>query len=402
MTTRPQRRRRRRAADTGMSLAVVLLLLSLVSLSVVTLTSVAITNVRLAARGHNKMSALALAEAGVDDAANRLAADPAYAGTGGTVTLYADPPTNTKPLGTFTVQVTTPVASTPDLRLITSTGTTPSGAARTVKANFSGYEYNVGSDAMRSNGDIDINGDAAVKTVPVGQHNAHLRANKNIYLGNKTYDGGAYARGIVTGNPFGDKVSGAPTVPFPSAATIADWDAGWKAKARAGEIKTGDVSSSGGVTTAITGPCYISGNLIVGSNDTLTINGPGPVYVEGNVDLKGTLINKTNLIVKGMFEITALGEYSASGGTPPILIVLSSDPAAIKYRGGGATNQSVIYAMNGGIDVAGNSVCTGAMIAGGLGASIISRGTFDLNYPYSSLRNVSLGTPPTITGWIEM
>jgi hypothetical protein len=379
-----------------MGLVTVLFLVTLVLVSVMTMTSVVTTSLRMTAGSEGRANALTLAEAGIDDTVDRLKSNSNYTGTGGAVTLYADPGTNSRPLGTFSVQVTT-VASSAGLKMITSTGTAQGGATRVVNARWEGTEFNLGADAIRSNGDIDINGAVTVKTVPANLHTAHLRANQHIYLGNKTYDGGAFAHGTVSGTPYGAKVNNAPLMSFPSAATVAEWDTGWKASAQAG----GTIAPPG--SGIINGPRYINGDLSVGSHQTLVINGPGPVYVNGNVDLKGTLINNTQLIVKGKFDMGGQGEYdAASAPAVPMLISLSSAPDAIRYRGGAGSNQSIIYAANGGIDVAGNSECTGAMIAGGPGAEIVARGTFDLYYPYETIRDVTIGTPPSLTGWIEM
>jgi hypothetical protein len=93
------------------------------------LASASVLQTRLSAAGQNRLAALTLAEAGVDDAVDRLRQDVGFAGAADT--LYQDPPANVRPFGTFATVVSDAGANT---KKVVSTGTCPNGSTRQVVA----------------------------------------------------------------------------------------------------------------------------------------------------------------------------------------------------------------------------------------------------------------------------
>lgn len=402
---------RRTRKTTGLALGTVMLLISSVILIFLTLTNLSITSLRLTANGRDKAISLSLAEAGVDNAVDEIRLNNSYSGTGGAVTLTD---TSGVSAGTYNVQVT---AINENLLDVYATGITPNGKVRDVRARVALSGLTIGDGAMLSNGDINVNGSVLVQTEPLNQRNAHLRANRNITgVGSASVDGRVAAAGTVslgasvisTDTLYPAGQSGAARIAFPTEDTIATWKTQWIADAQAG----GTISGITGTAT-ITGPKYIDGDITMNGGDTLTITGSGPIYVNGNVKMSGnsTIFNTSNFIVSGTFTQvgTTLGDpvYLADPKTvhtPPALISLSTDlNTAIRLTGTSTNNQySVIYAVNGGIDVQGNVQVRGSLIAGGVGATITASGNYTHTYPQNAVTGIKFANAPAVTSWIEM
>lgn len=400
----PRRFVRRRAGRrrAGMALFAVLLMLSLVLLTLITLANVAVTGVRLASRGRAGALALSLAEAGVDDTIDRLKTSNSYAGTGGSsVTLSSVDGTDTQ--GAFAVSV---LAVNANLVDVVSVGTTSDGRRAEVRARVSLSGITFGDNAMLSNGDIDVKGNASVETLPANGGYAHIRANEDITVGGDV-DGQVMATGtasVKAGSSVRGTTSGVPVVPFPSQATIDGWKSDALAEAQAGGT-LGSVNSS----MTITGPRFINGDITLSSSDVVTLQGTGPIYVSGNVRLSGKakIINRTRLVVGGTFDQSGQSSYQTNpqlGQAAPVLMVFSPDAnQAIKLTGGSSSEQTgVVYAMNGGIHVSGNADFTGALIAGGVGAQIQATGNFTQHVPENLISATRFGNAPTVTAVAEM
>lgn len=401
-------RKRRGACEAGMALSTVLALSALVMMTFMILTNLAIGSIRLTINGRDKAISLSMAEAGIDDSVDQLRLNNSYAGTAGLLAVGE---------GTFDVNV---VTVNQNLRDVYSTGITSNGKRRNVRArvNLTGLAF--GDGAMISNGDIAINGSVLVQTVPSNQRNAHVRANGSVsVVGATSVDGRIAAAGTVS-MPYGSSSdslypygqSGAARIPFPTKAVIKQWKQQWIANAQAG----GTIGGINRTSATITGPKYINGDIILTSGDTVTINGTGPIYVNGSVTMRGSskLINSSHLIVAGTFEQVGATVtdpydpvYEADGSltsTPPALIALSSNiTQAVRLTGTATNNQfSVIYAVNGGIDVQGNVNVRGSLVAGGKGATITASGNYTHDYPKNAATSVRFANLPAVTSWIEM
>ncbi len=381
----------------GMALSTVLVLIALVSLTFLTLANLSTAAVRLTSEGRDRVISLSLAEAGIDDAVDRIRADNAYPGTSSPITLYEDA-SDTKPLGTFAVQVT-PVSGSQDLDVY-STGTTTNGKRCQVRARVKISDFTFDDGAMLSNGDISVSGVSTVETSPLYGGNAHVRANGNItFAGAAHVDGRVAAVGTVSLAPgsstdrlYPSGQPGAARVAFPARPDTDGWKARWIADAKQGATYGAITGTpSGGMT--ITGPAYVDGDIQMDSGHTLEITGSGPVYVNGNLLMQGgsTLRNRSTLIVRGRFEQSASSGspvYEADPSlapTPPALIALTSDPArAIRLTPSGTDNlYALIYAVNGGIEIAPQGIVAvrGALVAGGKGALITVSGNYRHVYP---------------------
>jgi hypothetical protein len=400
-----------------MALGTVLVLAALVTLTFLTLANLSTAAVRLTAAGRDKAISLSLAEAGIDDTVDQLRLNKAYKGTSSPATLYEDA-LNTRPLGTFTVKVL-PVPGRADLVDVYSVGRTTNNKERAVRARVSFPEFTFSDGAMLSNGNITINGPVGVGTLPLNGGNAHVCANGAITLaGAALVDGRVAAAGslnrqslITTDALFPAGQSGAAPIAFPTRAETDGWKTRWIADAQRGTAY-GAINGTPGAGMKIIGPAYIDGDIRLSGGHTLEISGSGPVYVNGSVVMTGaaTLKNASTLIVRGRFEQSASSGapvYEADPAlapTPPALIALASDPArAIRLTAGAANNPySLIYAANGGIEIAAQGLVRGSLVAGGTGAAITASG----NGLHAYVSNVTAArkftSPPRVVSWVEI
>lgn len=392
----------------------ILALCTLILLTAMTMTNLSITAMRLTQNGRDKAISLSLAEAGIDDGVDRLRLNNAYTGTGSAIELRDS---SNALLGSYS---TTTVGINPNLVDVYSTGTTVNEKPRQVRARVAISGLAIGDGAMISNGSITVDGSVDIRTDPIDRRNAHVRANGNV-----TFTGGAasvdgriaaagtvtMASGISTDTLFPTGQSGAARIPFPSRQTKNAWKSQWIAEAQAG----GSIPGFNGTRT-ITAPIFVNGNISLSAGETLTINGTGTVYVKGSITMRGSskLINTVKLVVEDKFDQRGLSAalidnpvYEADGTwsfIPPTLMALSEDfDDAISLTGNASNNQySMIYAVNGGIDVAGNVSVRGALIAGGRGATINAHGNYSQLYPDSAVTTSKIGNAPAVISWIEM
>ncbi|MES2463434.1 MAG: hypothetical protein V4671_22905, partial [Armatimonadota bacterium] len=358
----------------------VLLIALICFVGAIAMVSGSLMQVQSSARSQDRMTGLLLAEAGVDDAVTQASSDIAF--TGRTATVYEDPPTNSKKFGTFTTTIT---EISGDKRKITSIGTNTNGTTRQVVAIITAGEQALGGAAIMSKGSVDITGNADVNSVPTPNLGiSHVYANTDIKMkGSSTVDGILMAAGIVFGGSGskGTVENGTPVL-YPDTVTTNKWRLDWITEAKAGGTM-GAVNKN----DKITAPMFINGGINLGSKDKVELKGPGSIYVNGDIDLTAQteLLNGATLIVAGTFTQTGQSVYKVKTGTAtpstptPTMVVYGSGYGAtsdvIKLTGGSlADQQGIVYAVNGSIKVAGNSMFVGSLVAGGTGAQISVHG----------------------------
>ncbi len=355
-------------------------------------------------RSQDRMMGTVLAEAGIDDSISKLSSDPYY--TGGTGTLYEDPTTKLKPFGTFATTVTT---ISDQKRKITSTGTNPNGTTSTVVAIITIDTRALGNAAIMAKGSVALGGNMDINSVPTaGLGISHVYANGNIDMGgSSTVDGYLLAGGTVTGGvgSLGTEQF-VPPFPYPDTATTDKWKAEWLAAAQVGPT-TVNVNTS----TTITAPHYIKGNINLTSSDTVILQGPGIIYVDGNVRLtaQSVLQNGATLVVAGTFTQQGQSIYKMTTGMAqtPTMVVYGTgygpSTNVIDLTGGStADQQGVVYAVNGSIKVAGGSNFVGALVAGGTDARIFATGTYNHKFPENMSSLVKFPSSASVEGVTEL
>jgi hypothetical protein len=383
----------------------VLLIALLAFVAAMTMLGVSQAQMRSAARSQDRMMAAVLAESGIDDAIGQVSSDPTFAGRTGTI--YEDPTTKLKAFGTFQTTITT---LTGQKRKITSVGTNPNGSTSTVVAVITIDTRALGNAAIMSKGAVALGGTMDINSVPTPNLGiSHVYANGNITMGgNSKVDGYLMGGGTVTGGDgsLGTE-SNVPPFPYPTVAETDKWKADWITASKA----TNQWSTNINQSRTITAPHYISGNITLSSSDTVVLNGPGIIYVDGNVKLSGqsVLTNGATLVVNGTFTQTAQTIYKMTTGMAqtPTMVVYGSGygPTAdvIDLVGGStADQQGVVYAVNGSIKVAGGATFVGALVAGGTGASVKATGTYDHKFPENMSSLVKFPTAAAVEGVTEL
>lgn len=380
----------------------VLLIALFAFVGALTLLGISQTQVRASARSQDRMMGLVLAEAGIDDAVAQISSDPTFTGRSGTV--YENPPTNSKKFGTYETTVTV----VDDLkRKITATGTNPNGTTSQVVAIITIDTRALGNAALMANGPIDVSGTMYVNSVPTPNvHISHVYANGNIAMGGSSYvDGHLASAGTVVGTAYYPSESGVPPYPYPTKATTDQWRAEWKSAALAGGT-IGNISNS----TTITAPKYITGGINLSSDKVVVLNGPGIIYVDGNVKLTGQAVlnNGATLVVTGTFNQQGQTVYRMKTGvvpTPTMVVYGTGYPVTsdvIDIAGGAiGDQQGVVYAVNGSIKVAGGSTFVGALVAGAPGAHIGAIGGYMHLFPENMASSVAFPTAASVIGVTE-
>lgn len=371
-----------RAGSAGYVTTVVLLITLLLAVGAVAVLGMSLTQTQMARRSQEKNIALTLAESGLDDAVDQLRTTPTFTGT--TTSLYENPPTNTGTLKLGTVVTTvTDIAPSTYTQKVVSVGTTTGGTSQTLVAVVQAKPRSLGDAAQKSNTNITINGNPTLQTRPLNNHTADIQANGNISMGgSSSVDGTLYAAVSVSGTGYYPSVSGAPSQSFPSTAVTNAWKAAWLSQAQAG----GTVSAPSSDAT-ISAPRYINGSISLKSKDHVTFTGSGVIYVNGDISLTGQSIitSGVTLVVSGTFSQAGGSTYEITTGSSqtPTMVVYNTfnQGTAVSLHGNSsATQQGVVYAISGDIDVAGNSTFVGALVAGGTG-SIKSQGSFTQIFP---------------------
>lgn len=385
----------------GFATVAVLILISLAVTAVIIGTDMSLTQVRMAARSQNRQAALTLAEAGIEDAIEYLRYDRAF--TGGTGTLYTDPPDNLSRFGNYQTTVT---ALDPRTRKIVSVGTTPNGTTTSLIAIVDLPKKKLGDVPIRANRNVDINGAAVFSTLPGSLHIADIRSNGNIRLGSGSLvDGTLFAAGTVdgpsydAGRVFAPSIASAPLTPFPTDAEMLTLKSDLRTAAQTGthysRISTG---------TTITAPAYIAGDIDLSGDEVLTITGMGIVYVTGDIRLndRSVLKNGATLAVGGTVIQTDNSVYGImwSAASTPTLIAFNEPhriPGIALSGGSPMRKQGVVIAVQGGIRFTPDSVFVGALFAGGTDGDILGMGDLLHLFPQNMRSSLEVPDSPKIT-----
>ncbi len=361
-------------------------ILPIVFLSIVGFLGVAgfvTQQMQLSRMTRSRYAARQLAESGIDSATQQLIANQSF--TGETGTLDAS---NTLRFGSFT----TTIARVNNVKWkVTSVGTYRDGTKATVAAIVQISQRNPGSAAIIANGDVRITGNANIQTTPANQHKADVLCNGDARIdGSAVVDGTVGATGTVdaSGGSVWGTYSGMDPLSFPDAATMTSWKTGWKAQAMAGGTINGNVSNS----MTITGSRYINGNINLVSNRAVVLQGPGVVYVKGNVDLgsQSSLTNGCILVVEGTFTMNGQAIYridqTVTNPTPSLFIyggeTDDADDVTCSLLGG-ASNDSfgIVTLCYGSLKVGGNSNFTGSIMVNQGEVEVKVVGTYNHYYP---------------------
>ncbi len=366
-----------------------ILLLTLVFLGIFATVAVAYLNfVTASARSARydiaSSQALALAEAGVDEAIYQLDQDPDYGGE--TDTALGG--------GVFTVVISNANTST---KRITATGSVPSAATSAatqtitvladinsslvsfhygVQVGAGGVSMNNGSQIIGnlfSDGSISgsgtITGDATVASGTPSTSLSGITVNGTAWahtLSNCTVGKDAYYQAIsgctVDGTSYPGSADAQPAAMPISNAQISSWES----TASAGGVTAGPYTVSGSETL---GPQEIDGNLTVGNGATLSLS--GVVWVKGNITFsnnatltvspttgnegailiadvpgsqatEGTVMLSNNMIVSG----------NGSPGSYPMILSTNSGSSAITMSNN--SNSVILYASQGTVLVSNN------------------------------------------------
>lgn len=395
----------RRRLQAGSITLTIVVLLSGISVVTLALLSVTMTQVRITKAGNDRATGLTVAEAGVDASIDALTGD--YSTTTVNGTLYEDA-AKTRVFGTYSAAITD-INVTLGIKKAVSVGTNGNGSTRKVVALISQGTMNLGNAALMSNGAIDLGGGANIATLPAQMHVADVYGNGNVNMTGSGYtDGRLISAGTVNGTAYFPSVSAAPKIPFPDALKRQTMQTDWIAESKLTNniINANNLFSGSGNSRTITAPAYLNGNIHMTSDKTLTLTGTGVVYVNGNVKItaNSVLTNGVTLIVGGSWSQEGQAIYkvtTAADGSQlspaPTLAVCSGD---IGLQGGAANIQwGIVYAVNGGIRVNGNSVFTGALVAHG---SITANGTYNQYFPVGMASTVRIPSNPVVTQVIEM
>lgn len=380
-------------------------LFCLVAFAVVMASLASLTKTQLhnSRQGLMRAKALSLAEAGVEDAVQRMNTNVAYAGTGSNaITLYES---DNVPFGTFRTTVTPVDAWT---RKVVSEGVSVDNQAMNLTAIMAIKKEKLGSSsaAIRSNGIVHINGTADIVTVPAGKHSAHIMANGDITVGGSSLVDGtlsSYTNIFGIGTALNAKLN----IPlrFLTEEMATQMKGEWVDAARAGGVLNASITGS----TVITGSKYIRGNIKLTGLDTVILAGTGNsvVYVDGDVELSGgVLINGVTLIVKGTFTQAGSSVYKVVPGLPsPALFVYNEagEPVGVKLAGGGILDeQGIVYSLKGDVNLVGGSTITGAIYNADASAGVKATGNITLRYPLNLQSSIDEPGDTFVTHVLEL
>lgn len=430
--------RRRRAGNATIT---VLIFLGIAVTSVLVLSNVALSQMRLSRRVQGHVSALALAESGVDDAQNQIetasltyrgtGSDPNFSASAGWATLYEDfPASATKPAGQYRT-VVEDIPGQEYMRKITSTGRNPLGETATLVATVAIHTRKIGSAAIMANGNVDVSGTANVNTEPFGvKHISDVFANGNVSMGGSSYvDGRLEAHGTVVGTAYYPSVSGAPLIFFPNKAETDGWQADYvtRSKATGQTINPNNLSFKDGPVT-IYGNAHLTNTVSLQNSQTLIFR-PNPlkpspednvVYVDGDIRLTGQAVisNGVTLVVRGT--------VNQGGGTtyriimpalqiPPLptpsILVFGKDAAGVDASAttqtlslqgsSGSDSAGIVWAISGSIGIGGGATFRGALVASQKGAGVAVNGNYTHLYPDGLYSNEEIPTRTDVARVVE-
>lgn len=380
--------------------AMLLMILAIAFLGVLSIVSLAVNQVAQTRRTQGHISALAVAEAGVEYAIDQLGNNANWTGT--TLTLYEGAPDSTPVYGTANISV---VKDSPVKWRVTSVGRGKEGFPWTMVTSLEKQSRPLGTAAIMSDGPVIVGGSAYVQTVPINGHSADVFSNTSVSQGGSSVvDGTLWSAGPVTGSGFWPSQPYTERIPFPDAAAVAAMKSDWVTRAQAGGTVTpnngsipGSAASSSvvftGQTVTITGSKYINGSLSLKSKEKLVFNTNGNhvIYINGDLELGGQteVTNNVTLVIKGKFRQVGGTVYKTTPAIrpSPTLVILGEGYAAsddtVSLTGGSSTTDwGVVWAMNGSIDLTGNSAFTGAWVVSGTGSSARLPANYTHYYPF--------------------
>ena len=392
--THPRPRRCRSGSVLPLAL-VLLLVMMILGLAMFSLSS---TSGTLSDSGYQKMRATASAEAGIHalyaqmaSALDSVTTLPTSAAGALNSTINGVSTTD----GSYSAMLTnTSVAGSVTTYSVQSTGTAPNGTTKSVIVSTftstmpAGGPFHFPDDSIISNGPIQL-GNSHVYTLDDTNTNiASVAANGSVTLGNNaeiygsvttatTYSGGTVAGTVVTGT----------TTPFPSAATLAAWQASWLSTAKSG-AQYSTCPPSG---TTITAPAYINGDLSNSLNVKPCAGSSSIVYVNGNISgdvyvpSDGSPNDGVTIVCTGTFTSQNLLEANP----PYTCTIVTLDTTTLDFSNSSRTTiDGVIYAANAGFALK-NPRWTfdGSIIAGGTSGVSFGNGggNATVHYPGNNL-----------------
>ena len=199
---------------------------------------------------------------------------------------------------------------------------------------------------------------------------------------------GATGTATAAGGSVWGTYSGMDPIPFPDKETMSGWKSNWKTQAQTGGTLNGNITT----TTTITGSRYINGSIRLTSNRSVTLNGPGIVYVNGDVDLgaQSSLTNGCILVVAGTFTMNGQAIYridkTVTNPTPSLFIYgnepLDASTVTCSLLGGSSNDSfGIVTLCYGSLKVGGNSTFTGSLMVNQGKVDVKVVGTYNHYYP---------------------
>jgi Tfp pilus assembly protein PilX len=316
--------------EKGYILILALLVLVLVGLISGPLLSYMVSGLRAGHVFETGAAELYAADAGVEDAVWRI--PNAGLCPGSPSTSYNITNVNGKSVG-VTITLVNNTSGTLNYK-ITSVATTGSNSHTTIESYIKftpGGELNIFSGVLASKGNINI-----VSGTVTG----------DIYYGGTLSGGFTHLSGNETPVESGDFPTQAQNVAFAQAL---------KNQAMAGGNHTGNMDISSACTL---GPIYISGNLNISKDVTITIN--GVVYVKGSITASKdyTLAGSGSIIAEGDIDVRKIAGFGTTGDC----IIMSLNGNIVFKKD--AAVEALIYAPNGTVSTDKNLTVTGGIVAG--------------------------------------
>ncbi len=227
--------------------------------------------------------------------------------------------------------------------------------------------------AIIANGQVVMSGGAITSSNPNGSGVAHVMTNSTFKDATAWIDGDLLAGSTATVDPT--KVGGTVTQDmgvvwqFPPQTEVDAWQASLVELAQQGPtVGSVKVDSSG----SLSAPLFIEGDLTI-SGVTLTLDGPGVIYVTGKVVASGgsRVINNGVVLASGLQMVFSGGStYEVSSdpmGAGIVSFAQGVDKALELSGGSSGVAHGIAYAPNGGVKLTGSSAWLGALIGGGSG-----------------------------------
>ncbi len=368
---------RRRRAQKGQVLILVLTLLAMGVLLATSLLSLQSRVYRQSKQLFSRQQAIYLAEAGLDIGTSEYNKSASY--TGGTVSLAG---------GTVTISIT-------------------AGSIANEKSLVSTATYNKITKQLKAKLTAQSNGTAVAfhfalqsgsKGFSVGngsQISGNVYSNQNINGSpGSSITGDASAVGTISGiTVSGQKKTGQPVEPLPTFD-----NAFWKQKALEGTTVTGPYTPA---NNSSIGPLYVNGDLNIGQSTSIRI--AGAVYATGKITFgNGPTLTVDNSLGNNGTMLIAEKEISFGNaitvtnnnqGGWLLMVSLSTSDSAIAIKNNAVSINAPLYALNGKINIANNAHAV-AFAAAGVVIGNNTVVTYD-----QGLANASFSSGPS-GGWL--